>query len=274
MNFKSSVFFNLICILSLLIFMQKMAYSSIPTPPLQIGHESAENMVVWSNKALSSVSEDPSLAESTLEHLSRFIQYLESLSVAEIEKNKAHFDHLQKLKNCEFKVLYWFGIHNLELKAWNAHQIEQHLDQLRARNATSEFELAFLKALKWWPDFYKKQREVLELYEAFPQKLSLKPPIPPEIYELQGLPINSLHDLTVIIDIALKYYWKPNPDDFEILLLSLADEFQNKKAYNYAYEALELVDSKKRSSKMNQKISELKNKAKSVPTSKSIKSLY
>lgn len=260
--------------LCLVVFMQKILLGLEPAPPLNKGYDSGEIMVDWSNKALLEVRKEHGLAKPVLSGIGKIIQYLESLSVAEIEQNKAHFDHLQKLKNCEFQALYWYGVHNLEHKAWNSSQIEKHLDQLRARNATPEFELIFLKALEWWPDFYKKQREVLELYEAYPNKLSLAPPIPPEIEQVQNLSINSLLDLTVMIDIALKYYWKPDTVSFESLLFKIASEFEAKKAYHYAREALELMDPKKRSSKLKQAIVEFKKKAESSQSSKSTKSLY
>lgn len=274
MKRKSLLFSKHFCAFILVVFIQNVVAAIQPPPPVGVGYEPSENMVIWARKVLGEVSENHGLAEKVLKNIGDFIQYLEGLSVAQVEKNHAHFDHLQKLKNCEFTALYWYGVHHLEHEAWKIGEIEAHLNQLRARNATPEFELVFLKALKWWPDFYTKQREVLEFYEAYPKNLNLPVPIPPQIYELDQLPVQALHDITVIIDISLKYYWKPELEEFESLLMKLAGEFEKKQSFHYAYEALELSDPKTRSSKITQYISELKNKAKSASPSKSSKSLY
>ena len=244
-NARKSKTFSGVCALLFLMSTQLVAAEQVPKA--EIGFESAQAMLDWSNRALEKTEQKTSSSHSNLKQVQSYIQFLESLSPADVEKNVEHFAHLQKLKTIEFKILYWQGVDQIQNKSWNETQILQHLEVLRVRNATTEYELVYLKAVKAWDEYYKKSKEVLETYDAFPEKLELKAPLPPDFPMIKGLNLNTLHDLMTILDIAVKHHWRPKPSLMMHILGQIGQAYAEKKAYRLAYEAMEFLAPEDRS---------------------------
>lgn len=243
----------------LLFLSEVLAFEKVPN--IEVGQESSEQMLVWAGNAIQVIEKAPEFSAESLRTIRNFISFLDELSPKDIEKNLAHFDHLQKLKDKEFESLYWLGVHNIQRKSWGQAEMTLHLNKLRAKNATPEYELVFLEALGKWPEFYKNYREVLELFEAYPEKLGLSVPLPPHFPRIDGLPLNTLHDIMIIVDISLKHHWEPEQNEFAEMLVTLSKAYEVKKAYRLAYEVLELLDSAQQSSSYKALINKLKLKS-------------
>jgi len=236
-------------------------FSLDPAPPLNDGHDAAKAMVDWSEHAIMQVKLDLKSSPNVLGTISSFVTFLETMKIESINKNVSHFGDLQQLKNNELRALYWFGVYNIQEQAWSKQEIYEHLKLIKAKNAGIEYQLNALRALESWPEYYRFTREVLEVYDAFPEKLELKEPLPPTFHQIEKLPINTLNDLVVIVDIALKHHWKPELKALTQILTEIAKAYESNNAHRQAAQTLELIDLDKRSDSIKNYIAELKAKA-------------
>lgn len=220
--------------------------------------------LTWSQKALVQIKKDSSKALKILEHFAAIDKSLDRISHSESLKNKKFHADRQKIE-LNYKIC--INLYARILNKKNTLDIQTFLflfNQLKSLKAEKEFFIDILLPAGQYDLYYQTLTSVLTTFDAHPERLHLKPTIPPVFEIRKNISINTLHNIIASYELSKKHYWTP-AKSFEIkTLMAIAIEYEAHKLYSYALSTLELIQEDYKTPDIHKKISLLKSKSSQI----------
>jgi hypothetical protein len=228
-------------------------------PAIEKNNSATEKFVKWAKTEFLLCLEKKEKLEEIHSKFSVISQHLEGISAQSIKKNKRFFGDLQDFKLQFKKVLYLQGKYAVE-KKWPLKKLSEIKKRLDDLNAEKEFSAPLLMGLGEYDLYFKRYRELIEIYDSNPKRLVFKPQMPPQLIVKDNCSVNTLHNIVAIYEISKKNYWSPSEETENKILLKIADVYQKNQLDSYALAALNLASKDNRNEVFNHKIELLQKK--------------
>lgn len=214
--------------------------ANISLPEFDKNSAKTQALLNWSQNALEQVQKDINSAENYQSIYPEILKHLNSIPAEKISNNKRFFYDHQQIQSHFQEILYHFSVSKQHPK-----KIYQKIaDQLEKLKAPSEFLLPSLFHTNL-EKYYAHYRKALEIYESHPERLSVKPKVPP-VFKLRfEFSIKTLHNILALCDLSKKLYWEPDPEVEEKLMLQLSRCYEKHQLIPYALSCLKMVENEK-----------------------------